>query len=151
MMSNLAGRVLSVFSGLAISLLFLTAGVGIRATSAFPQENPSAIKEKVNVQLTTGPSPAQKGTNTVRVKLTDPTGRPITGATVTVTFFMPAIPSMNMAAMNTFTKTTDKGDGLFEGKTDLGSGGIWQVTITVHQNGQTIATKKLTVKATGGM
>jgi Cu(I)/Ag(I) efflux system membrane fusion protein/cobalt-zinc-cadmium efflux system membrane fusion protein len=70
---------------------------------------------------------------------------------VTVTFFMPAMPSMNMDAMKTVIKGTDKGGGIYEGKGDLGSGGIWQVTITTQQNGKTIATKQLTVKATGGM
>ena len=38
-----------------------------------------------------------------------------------------------------------------EGKGDLGSGGTWQVTVTAMQNGQAIASKQLTVNATGGM
>jgi Cu(I)/Ag(I) efflux system membrane fusion protein/cobalt-zinc-cadmium efflux system membrane fusion protein len=87
----------------------------------------------------------------VRVKLTDASGQPISAAEVTVTFFMPAMPSMNMAAMKTVIKGADKGGGMYEGKGDLASGGIWHVTITARQNGQVIATKKLTVKATGGM
>jgi hypothetical protein len=33
----------------------------------------------------------------------------------------------------------------------LGSGGTWQVTITVQRGGQTVATKQLSVDATGGM
>ncbi len=31
------------------------------------------------------------------------------------------------------------------------SGGTWQVTVTVQRGGQTIATKQLSVSATGGM
>ena len=34
---------------------------------------------------------------------------------------------------------------------DLSSGGTWQVTITARQNGTVIASKQLTVNATGGM
>ena len=78
-------------------------------------------------------------------------GAPITGAEVTVTFYMAAMPAMGMAAMNTTAKLTDKGDGLYEGSGSLGSGGTWQVTITVQKNGQVIATKQLRVNATGGM
>ena len=41
--------------------------------------------------------------------------RPTTGADVTVTFYMAAMPAMGMAAMNTTTKLNDKGNGLYEG------------------------------------
>jgi nitrogen fixation protein FixH len=115
------------------------------------RDNPSAAQKRVNIALTTDPSPAQKGSNSVRVKLTDQAGKPIAGAQVTVTLFMPAMPEMNMAAMKTVIKGADEGGGLYEGKGDLGSGGMWQVSIPVQQDGQTIATKKLTVKSTGGM
>ena len=48
-------------------------------------------------------------------------------------------------------KGTDKGDGLYEGKGDLGSGGIWQATVAAQKDGQTILTRKLNIKAKGGM
>jgi Cu(I)/Ag(I) efflux system membrane fusion protein/cobalt-zinc-cadmium efflux system membrane fusion protein len=70
---------------------------------------------------------------------------------VVVTFYMPAMPAMGMAAMNTRVTLTDKGNGLYEGKGDLGSGGTWQVTITATQDGQTIVSKHFTVNAEGGM
>jgi nitrogen fixation protein FixH len=149
--SHFVARALSVSSVVVMLILFVTAVMGIRPFSAFAQEKPSPSSEKVSATLTTVPSPAQKGTNTVEVKLTDATGQPITGAAVTVTFFMPAMRDMGMAAMNTTTKTTEKGAGMYEGRADLGSGGLWHVTITAQKNGQTIATKKLTIKVTGGM
>ncbi len=106
---------------------------------------------RASVELTTAPSPPQKGTNTVRVKLTDQSGKPLTGAQVTVTFFMAAMPAMGMAAMKTVVQTSDKGGGTYEGSASLGSGGTWQVTITAVQNGQAIANRQFTVDATGGM
>ena len=106
---------------------------------------------QTNVELTTAPSPPQKGNNTVRVKLTDRLGKPLTGAQVTVTFFMAAMPAMGMAAMRTVVQTSDKGGGTYEGSGRLGSGGTWQVTVTAIQNGQTIANKQVTINATGGM
>ena len=144
-------RILSVLFQSVLSFLFVTGVMNLSAVVAGAQDNPSVIRTKTTITLTTEPSPAQKGTNRVQVKLTDPAGQPISGAEVTVTFSMPAMPSMNMAAMKTVIKGTDIGGGVYEGKGDLGSGGTWQVTVTARQNGQILASKKLTVKATGGM
>lgn len=106
---------------------------------------------QANAELTTDPSPPQKGANTFRVRLADAAGKPIAGAQVTLTFFMPAMPAMGMAAMKTVVQAAEKGGGLYEGNGNLGSGGTWQVTIVAMQNGQAIANKQLTVNATGGM
>lgn len=111
----------------------------------------ATAQAQANVELTTDPTPPRKGSNTVRVKLTAGDGKPIAGAQVTVTFFMPAMPAMGMAAMKTVINAGDMGNGVYEGKGDLESGGTWQVTITAVQNGQTIASKQLSVNATGGM
>ena len=151
MKSRTAERVLSALSVIPISLLLATTVISVHPSLARAQDKPSGTPAKDKIELTTTPSPAQKGSNTVKVKLTDPEGKPISGAEVTVTFFMAAMPSMNMPEMKTAIKGTDKGGGMYEGKSDLGSAGMWQVTVTAKQNGQTIANKKLTVKATGGM
>jgi len=108
-------------------------------------------QQQAKVELTTDPEPPHKGSNVVRVKVTGQDGQPISGANVTVTFYVTAMPAMGMAAMKTVINATDKGGGMYEGKGDLGSGGTWQVTIRAQQNGQTVANKQLTVNATGGM
>lgn len=108
-------------------------------------------RTQANAELTTDPSPPHKGGNMVRVKLISSDGQPITGAQVTVTFYMAAMPAMGMAAMKTVINAGDKGGGMYEGQGDLGSGGTWQVTVMATQNGQTIANKHLTLNATGGM
>jgi RND family efflux transporter MFP subunit len=104
-----------------------------------------------NIDFTTDPNPPQKGINAFRMKLTGADGTPATGADATVTFYMAGMPAMGMAAMNTTTKLTDQGNGMYEGSGSLGSGGTWQVTISAQKNGRTIATKQLRVNATGGM
>jgi RND family efflux transporter MFP subunit len=106
---------------------------------------------QVNVELTTDPSPPRKGGNTIRVKLAEAGGAPISGAEVSVTFYMPAMPAMGMAAMRTPISLAEKGDGLYEGSAQLDSGGTWQVTIIGKKNGQAVASKQLSVNATGGM
>jgi len=150
MKSRNAERAVSVRSVLAIPALLLIV-MSVYSSPAKAQDKPAGTQAKAKVELTTDPSPPQKGSNTVRVKLIDPAGKPISGAEVTVTFFMAAMPAMNMPEMKTVITGADKGGGVYEGKGDLGSGGMWQVTVTAQQNGQTIATKKLTVKAMGGM
>lgn len=119
------------------------------AGAAASMNAPAATQ--ANVELTTDPTPPRKGGNTVRVRLTSQDGKAITGATVTVTFFMPSMPAMGMAAMKTVVNAADKGGGMYEGGGDLGSGGTWQVSVIATMNGQTIASKALTVNATGGM
>jgi Cu(I)/Ag(I) efflux system membrane fusion protein/cobalt-zinc-cadmium efflux system membrane fusion protein len=64
---------------------------------------------------------------------------------------MPAMPAMGMAAMRTPVALSDKGNGVYEGSGVLGSGGTWLTTILAKKNGQVIASKQLSVNATGGM
>jgi RND family efflux transporter MFP subunit len=106
---------------------------------------------QASVELSSDPNPPKKGANVFRVKLVDTGGSPVTGAQVNVTFFMAAMPAMGMAAMRTSVDLSDKGNGMYEGSGELGSGGTWQVTIVAKKNGHTIAGKQLSVNATGGM
>lgn len=106
---------------------------------------------QVNADLSSDPTPPRKGGNVFRVKLTDASGSPVSGADVNVTFFMAAMPDMGMAAMRTSITLNDKGNGLYEGSGQLESGGTWQTTIVAKKNGQVIASKQLSVNATGGM
>lgn len=119
-------------------------GAGAAAAMNAP---PSA---QAQAELTTDPTPPRKGSNIFRVKLTA-NGNPLSGAQVNVTLFMAAMPAMGMAAIKTSVDLSDKGNGMYEGKGDLGSGGTYQVTVTARQNGNVIASKQLTVNATGGM
>jgi RND family efflux transporter MFP subunit len=95
-----------------------------------------------NVELSSDPTTPRKGSNVFRVKLIDASGAPISGAEVSVTFFM---------SMRVPVTLSDKGNGLYEGSGQLENGGTWQVTILAKKNGQIIATKQLSVNATGGM
>jgi Cu(I)/Ag(I) efflux system membrane fusion protein/cobalt-zinc-cadmium efflux system membrane fusion protein len=106
---------------------------------------------QANVEFSSDPATPRKGSNVFRVKLTDASGAPVSGAEVSVTLFMPAMPAMGMASMRVPLTLNDKRNGLYEGPGQLDSGGTWQVTILAKKNGQLIATKQLSVNATGGM
>lgn len=107
--------------------------------------------QQVSVELTTNPSPARKGKNTVQVKLTSADAKPLSGAKLSIRFHMPGMPEMGMAEMNANAELSDQGNGTYTGQLELGSGGTWQVTITAEQGGKVILTKRLNVTATGGM
>src|SRR5260370_35230213 len=81
---------------------------------------------QANLELSSDPTPPHKGSNVFRSKLTDANAAPISGAEVSVTFFMPAMPAMGMAAMRTPVILSDKSNGLYEGSGQLGSGGALQ-------------------------
>jgi Cu(I)/Ag(I) efflux system membrane fusion protein/cobalt-zinc-cadmium efflux system membrane fusion protein len=106
---------------------------------------------QASAELSSDPSPPRKGSNIFRVKLTDSGGSPISGADVSVTFFMAAMPAMGMAAVRTSVTLSDKGNGLYQGSGQLESGGTWQVTILAKKSGQVAVTKQLSVNAAGGM
>ena len=120
---------------------------GAGAAAAMNQSAAAQAK----LELSTQPDPPRKGNNSFRVKLADAAGSPIAGAQVNVTFFMPAMPAMGMAAMKTSVDLADKGGGLYEGAGELGSGGTWQVTLTAQKNGRVISTRHFTLNAEGGM
>ncbi len=119
---------------------------GASAAATQPSQN-----AQVNIDFTSDPNPPHKGNNTFRVKLTGSDRKPIDGADVSATFFMPAMPAIGMAAMTTKASLSSRGNGTYEGTDVLQSGGTWQVTITVQRNGKMLAAKQLRVNAAGGM
>jgi RND family efflux transporter MFP subunit len=115
-----------------------------QSTSTEPQ---SAIA----IDFTTEPSPPHIGSNAFHVQLRGANGKPVAGAQITVSFFMPAMPAMGMGAMTTTTPLAEKSVGVYVGTGQIESGGTWHVTVTAKQNGQTIGTKQFRVNAEGGM
>jgi len=111
----------------------------------------NAPAQQIEIDLSTEPEPPHKGANTVRIRVTGADGKPVAGAEVSATFFMAAMPAMGMSAMRDAATLADKGNGLYDGPLQLQTGGTWQVTVTVQRGGQTIATKQLSLSATGGM
>jgi Cu(I)/Ag(I) efflux system membrane fusion protein/cobalt-zinc-cadmium efflux system membrane fusion protein len=119
----------------------------VQGTGTISDANPPRAK----LDLSTEPNPLHKGTNLVRLKLTDPNGAPVSGARVTATLFMAAMPAMGMAAMRVPVTLADQGEGRYEGAAQLDNGGTWQVTILAMKDGQVVANQQLSLNATGGM
>lgn len=116
-------------------------GVGAAAAENAPQ---------VSLDYSSSPSTPRLGANTVRVKLAGPDSAPITGAQVTVTFLMAAMPAMGMPAMRNVATLSEKAGGVYEGPVQVQMGGTWQVTVLATKNGQTLSQKQISVTAEGG-
>ena len=144
-------KVVSSANFLVDSEAQLQAAVGAYAPVAPQTGGGGAPAQQMEIDVSTQPSPPHKGANTVRIKLTGSDGKPVSGSQVTATFFMPAMPAMGMAAEHAAATLSDKGNGLYEGLLQLSAGGTWQVSITVQRGGQTVATKQLSLSASGGM
>ena len=144
-------KVISSANFLVDSEAQLQAAVGAYAPLAPQPAAGAAPVQQMQIELSTQPSPPHKGANTVRIKLTGSDGKPVSGSQVTATFFMPAMPAMGMAAEHAAAALADKGDGIYEGPLQLAAGGTWSATVTVQQGGRTVATKQLSLSASGGM
>jgi Cu(I)/Ag(I) efflux system membrane fusion protein/cobalt-zinc-cadmium efflux system membrane fusion protein len=121
-------------------------GVGANAAGQAAEAVPQA-----SIEFTSDPNPLVRGHNKVIVTLRDSKGAPISGAQVTVSFYMAAMPAMGMAAMRAQKVGDDQGNGTYAAPIELPSGGTWGLTITASKGGNTIAMKQLDVSASGSM
>ncbi len=101
---------------------------------------PAAV---VTFTVRTDPAPPRSGTNDFEVTLKDAEGKPIIAAAVSVAFYRPPMPSMNMPEMRAAAQLTSAGGGVYKGSATIGMSGDWDVTITVTRKGQTLGTKKI--------
>jgi Cu(I)/Ag(I) efflux system membrane fusion protein/cobalt-zinc-cadmium efflux system membrane fusion protein len=106
---------------------------------------------QASIEFTSDPNPLVRGHNEMIVTLRDSKGAPLTGAKVTVSFYMAAMPAMGMAAMHAQGAADDQGNGTYAANIELPSGGTWSLTLTASKNGQPIATKQVDVSASGSM
>jgi RND family efflux transporter MFP subunit len=106
-----------------------------------------AVRERLDIAFRSQPDPPQTGDHVFEVTVKDPDGKPVTDAEVTVAFFMPAMPTMNMPAMQNEAKLSEAGNGVYRGTGQVMMAGRWEVSVIVSRNGQRIGTKQLTVVA----
>lgn len=100
-----------------------------------------------NIAFTTSPSPPRAGDNRFEVVVKDKDGKVVSGATVSLAFYMPPMPSMNMPAMRNTVVLTSAGNGVYQGEGTIMMAGGWDVTITVTRGQATLASTKVTLTA----
>ena len=131
----------------------LQAALGTFESSASGADDTAGTRtaQQATLDLTTVPSPPRKGSNSLRVRITDANHQPVPSVQVTVTLFMAAMPAMGMAAVRVVVPLEDSGGGLYEGQADLSTGGTWQVSTVARRNDQIVASHQLSIDVTGGM
>lgn len=108
---------------------------------------PAAPIQRLDITFRAQPDPPRTGENSFEVTVRDPAGQPIADADVSVTFFMPAMPTMNMPAMRNQTKLPPAGGGLYRGSGQVLMGGRWDVTVDVNRGGQRLGSRQFAVVA----
>ena len=115
------------------------------AAGGAPASPVAAVPMPLNISFKSDPDPVRTGPNNLEVKVLGADGKPVTDATVSAAFFMPAMPSMNMPAMRNTVPLQSAGNGVYRGTGQLEMGGTWDVTVNVSRNGEKLGSKKLTV------
>jgi hypothetical protein len=108
---------------------------------------PREAADGLAIAFASRPDPPQQGDNQWQVTVKRADGSPVTDATVTAVFSMPAMPAMNMPAMRSETTLAHEGEGRYLGTGPLSMGGTWQVVIAVTQGSGTPATRRLSIIA----
>jgi nitrogen fixation protein FixH len=108
---------------------------------------PAAPVERVDVTLRIQPDPPKVGQNQLDVTVKDAAGKPIDDAHVSVQFYMPAMPTMNMPAMRNDVTLSPAGGGVYRGSGEIMMAGRWDATVMVTRGGQRLASKQIAVVA----
>jgi len=93
------------------------------------------------------PDPPQAGDNKVEVSVKQADGTPLTDATVTAVFYMPAMPSMNMPEMRDMFALKPVGNGTYAGPVQLSMSGTWMVTVKVSRSSEELGNQRFTIIA----
>ncbi len=113
-----------------------------------PSATPGAgAGSNVSITFLSEPNPPEAGENAFQVRVTGPGGTPITDATVSAVFSMPAMPSMNMPAMRSAAALEHQADGVYRGTGQLSMGGTWNVAVTVSRGSEEIGSQRFSVIA----
>ena len=126
----------AALAGLQLSTVVTEVGRGTPGAAAAAQ-----------LEFSSNPSPPRRGSNELIVRLRDASGRPVEDAEVTVSFYMPAMPAMEMGAMQEQAQLSPAGGGEYRGRLELPTGGTWQVSITARRQGQVVASKQFSLAA----
>ncbi|MGH9554579.1 MAG: FixH family protein [Terriglobales bacterium] len=106
-----------------------------------------AAAAKYKVTLRTEPDPPKGAQeNAFHVTVTDPAGKPVADAKVTVGLLMAAMPEMNMPAMKSSKSLTWTGSE-YMGKGNIAMAGLWKVTIKVRKRSRVLAVYKTDMQA----
>ncbi len=112
-----------------------------------PPAAPADAEHGLQITFRPQPDPPRTGDAVLEVAVKDAAGMPLTDAEVAVTFFMAAMPSMNMPAMKNGASLQHVGGGIYRGTGQWLMAGRWDVTVTVTRRGQLLGSRQLSLVA----
>jgi len=119
----------------------------VQAFEPAPQMAEVGTGEQLDITFRSTPDPPRTGESSFEVTVRDAEGEPVTDADVSVTFFMAAMPSMNMPATRTQFRLPAVGDGVYRGPGEVMMGGRWDVTVDVSRDGERLGSQQFAVVA----
>lgn len=136
---------------LLAAILVLTA-CGERAAEPTASGNLSAQAESQvgigpAISYSSVPEQPRAGENSVSVVVTDANGKPVSDVAVSATYYMPAMPSMNMPEMRDSFDLAPQGDGRYAGDVNLSMGGTWVVTVVAKRGEESVVRKRFSIVA----
>ncbi len=123
-------------------VLALTTGM-LTAECSKGFESQKAVDD-MKVTLSVARYPLVKSDNTLNVKVTEASGKPVTDAVVTVRYYMPPMPGM--APMDFNTQAVLKGD-TYSASLNVPAEGGWKVEVSVARTGKPAATTTFNLDA----
>jgi nitrogen fixation protein FixH len=131
----------------SVQALALLAAVTLFGTACgqAPSSTAADAGNGMTISFRTIDEPA-KGANKIEA-VVKKDGKPVTDATVAVTFRMPAMPNMNMPAMQSTAPLTHESDGRYVGTGQLEMAGTWNVTVTVARDGAQVGSSRFSLQA----
>jgi nitrogen fixation protein FixH len=129
----------------AALMMCVTVACGADEQTAAPHVKTTA--GALSIAFASDPNPPQMGHNAVEVVVTDADGTPVTDATVSAVFSMPAMPSMNMPAMRTTADLKAQGAGVYRGTGELSMAGTWSVNVSVTRGGEQVSSRGFSIVA----
>jgi Cu(I)/Ag(I) efflux system membrane fusion protein/cobalt-zinc-cadmium efflux system membrane fusion protein len=119
----------------------------VQAFEPVPEMAGASSGERLDITFRSVPDPPRTGESEFEVTVRDAGGQPVTGADVTVTFFMAAMPSMNMPAMRSQAALPAVGEGTYRGRGQVAMAGRWDVTVEVRRDGERLGSRQFGVVA----
>lgn len=147
MKRTLTSRLLILIAIFAITGCSDKDSAATQTPAATAETTPDRESGSLRIDYRGDPDPPREGDNDVQVTIAQDDGSRLTDAEVSITYYMPAMPSMNMPEMRDVFSLSHQGEGTYSGTVRLSMGGTWQVTVAVARRGEAVGKKRFTIIA----
>jgi hypothetical protein len=124
-----------------------SSGSGQVAETGAAGQSTTSSSQGLTIDFRSEPDPPRSGESSIEVDVKQPDGSPVSDATVTAVFSLPAMPSMNMPSMRSDSTLVHEGSGRYRGRAQLSMAGTWNVTVAVSRGPIELGSRKFSIIA----